>query len=297
MKTKSQFLPLALTAICLAALLPAGRSQIAGYLTVPVAPGYNFVANPFDTGNNTLAGVVSPSSPALGTAVYLWNVTNQQYATPAFYSANGWSSNFNVPPGTGFVISSTSWWTLILTGNLPQGNRTNFYAGANKFSLLASYYPASETLTGPDMAFPALEGENVFLYDTTHRNFSDAFTYYMGYGWFDPTGTFDANGPVINIARSFFAQNLGANTSWVQSYVDSGSELMGLSGSKTSIQSIYATEGKVILSILNPGGITFSVQFSADRSFWTTLAANQTGTTWTGPAPSTPQGFYRLTNP
>jgi hypothetical protein len=72
---------------------------------------------------------------------------------------------------------------------------------------------------------------------------------------------------------------------------------MGLSGPKTSIQSIHAAEGKVMLSILNPGGITFNVQFSADRSFWTTLAANQTGTTWTGPVPSRPQGFYRLTNP
>jgi hypothetical protein len=72
---------------------------------------------------------------------------------------------------------------------------------------------------------------------------------------------------------------------------------MGLSGSKTSIQSIHAVEGKVTLNILNPKGITFNVQFSADRSFWTTLATNQTGTTWTGPAPSTPQGFYRLTNP
>jgi hypothetical protein len=227
----------------------------------------------------------------------LWNVTNQQYCAPSFYSANGWSTNYIVSPGTGFVLSSTSWWTLTLSGTLPEGTRTNFYAGTNKFSLLASYFPASEALAGLDMGFPGLEGENVFLYNTTNRNFSDAFTYYIPYGWFDPSGTFGVSGPVINIAQSFFAQNLGANTTWVQFSVDSSLMTSSLSGSKTSLRSIRAAGGKVILSILNPGGATYSVQFSADRSSWTTVAKNQTGTTWAGSVPGGPQGFYRLANP
>jgi hypothetical protein len=297
MKTKSQFLSIALTAVCLEALLPASRGQIVGYLPVPIVAGYNFVANPFDTADNTLTSVVSPSSPPIGTAVYLWNVTNQQYDAPAIYLANGWSANFSVPPGTGFVVSSVSSWTLTFTGTLLQGTRTHLYAGSSKFSLLASDFAASETLTGPNMTFPGLDGENVFLYDRARRNFSNAFTYYTGYGWFDPGGTFGAAGPVINIAQSFFAQNLGASTTWVQTYGGFAPQPASQSGLKASIQGIHAAGSKVILSILNPEGTPYTVQYSADRSLWTILAANLTGTTWTGPVPDGPQGFYRLTNP
>jgi hypothetical protein len=229
--------------------------------------------------------------------VYLWDATNQQYAAPAIYSANGWSTNFRVPPGTGFVISSAAWWTMHLTGTVLEGSRTNFYPGANKFSLLASCFPVNQALTGPNMTFPAVEGENVFLYNTTKRDYSDAFTYYIGYGWFDPDGTVGVTGPVINIAQSFFAQNLGQSQVWVQTFAFSDSQLVSQSGPKASIQSIQNSGGKVILSILNPKGITYSVQFSADRSVWTTLAANQTGSSWSGPVPDGPQGYYRLTNP
>lgn len=297
MKTKSHFLCIALTVIILEALLPAGRCQIYGYLTVPIIAGYNFVANPFATADNTLNSVVSPSSPPVGTAVYLWDVASQQYAAPSLFSANGWSANFSVPPATGFVISSTSSWTLTLTGIVLEGTRTHFYAGTNKFSLLASYFPTTEALTGPNMTFPGLEGENVFLYDSAKRSFSDAFTYYAGYGWFDPDGAFGTSGLVIGIAQPFFAQNPGPSTNWVQTYVNSGSQRISQSTSKASIQSVHAGGGKVILSILNSGEAAYGVQFSADSFLWTTLAANQTGTTWTGPVPGGPQGFYRLTNP
>ena len=297
MKTKSHFLCIALTVIILEALLPAGRCQIYGYLTVTITAGYNFVANPFATADNTLTSVVSPSSPPVGTAVYLWDVASQRYSAPSLFSANGWSANLSVPPGTGFVIGSTSSWTLTLTGVVLEGTRTNTYAGANKFSLLASYFPTTEALTGPNMTFPGLEGANVFFCDSAKRSFSDAFTYYAEYGWFDPAGAFGASGPVIGIAQPFFAQNPGPSTNWVQTYVNSGSQRISQSTSKASIQSIHAGEGEVILSVLNPGATTYSVQFSADRSLWTTLAANQAGTTWTGPVPGGPQGFYRLTNP
>ena len=133
MITKSKFFSIVLTVICLEALLPAGRCQIYGYLTIPMVGGYNFVANPFDTADNTLASVVSLSSPPVGTAVYLWDEANQQYAAPSLLTTNGWSANFSVPPGTGFVISSTSSWTLTLTGIVLEGTRTHFYAGTNKF--------------------------------------------------------------------------------------------------------------------------------------------------------------------
>jgi hypothetical protein len=295
MRIRTYFLCTALAAVFFEAPLPTASCQVVGYATVPIAAGYNFVANPFDTGDNTLTAVVSPSYPALGTAVYLWNVTNQQYAAPSVYSANGWSTNFNVPPGTGFVISSVSSWSLTFYGNVPVGTSTTFYAGTNKFSLLASHIAISEGLAGTNMTFPGLEGENVFVYNITNRNFSDACTFYAGYGWFDPNGTFGVSGPVINIAQSFFAQNLGASTNWVQTYHDSG--LMSQFGLQAGIRSIHAAAGMVVLSILNPGGTTYSIQFSADRSSWTTLAANQTGATWTGPIPSKPQGFYRVTNP
>lgn len=301
MKARSQLVAITLMAVCLGALLPAGRCQEVGYFTVPILAGHNFVANPLDTADNTLASVVSPSAPPLGTAVYLWNVTNQQYAAPSLYSVNGWSTNLSVPPGTGFVISSISSWTLTLIGYVPEGTYTHFYAGANKFSLLASSLPTAETLTGPNMAFPLLESENVFLYNSARQDFSDAFTCFVGYGWFDPAGVAGVGGPVIPVAQSFFAQNLGPDTTWVQTHTasagGSASQMASLSGPEPRIQSAHASGGKIVLSIVNPRLTAHKVQFSADRSSWSTLAANQTGTNWTGPLPKGPQGFYRLTNP
>jgi hypothetical protein len=297
MKAKSRCLLLALTAVCLAALPLASRCQVVGYQPVSIVAGYNFVANPFDTGDNTLAGVVSPSYPPLGTAVYLWNVTNQQYRAPSLYSTNGWTTNLSVPPGTGFVIYSTNGWTLTFTGNVLEGTRTNFCAGGYKFSLLASAFPVNDTLTGPTMTFPGLEGENVFLYSSGRRDFLDSFTFYGAYGWYDPAKAYGAAGPIINIGQSFVVQNPGPDMNWVQTYTLPASQAMSQSGPKASIQGIRAAGGKVILGILNPAGATYSVQFSADRSVWTTLATKQTGTPWTGPVPDKPPGFYRLTSP
>jgi hypothetical protein len=297
MKPKWPFLSLTLTAFCLGALLPAGRCQIVGYKPMPVAAGYNFLANPFDTGDNSLTSVISPSYPPLGTAVFLWNTTNQQYDAPAVYTAHGWSPNLSVPPGIGFVISSASSWTLTFSGNILTGTRTNFYAGEHKLSLLGSCFPIGEALTGPTMAFPALDSQNVFLYDSARQDFLDPFTYFSGYGWFDPSGAFGAAGPVIGVGRSFFAQNLGPSTVWVQSYQGPALQTSEPASLKVRIQSIHADAGQVTLSILNPGGTTYSLQFSPDQCVWHTLASNQTGTTWTGPVPDGPQGFYRLATP
>ncbi len=278
-------------------MLLVAHGQILGYQPVSIVAGYNFLANPFNTGDNTLASVISPSSPPAGTAVYLWNVTTQQFAAPALYSTNGWSTNLSVPPGTGFVLSSPAAWTLTFIGLVPQGSYTSAYAGGSKFSLLASYYPASEALTGPDMLFPRLDSQNVFLYDPSRRDFADACTYYAGYGWFDPAGRFGTAGPVISIAQSFFAQNLGPDTNWVQTSTGFGAKSVGQSSSQARLQSARVSGGKVTLSILNPGGSAYHVEFSADGSLWTTLATNQTGTSWTGPVPEHPPGFYRLTKP
>ena len=266
-------------------------------ISVPIAAGYNFVGNPVDAGDNTLAGVVSPSLPPLGTAVYLWNATNQQYAAPAIYSASGWSANLSVPPGTGFVISSTSVWTLTLIGQVLEGNSTNYYPGGARFCLLASVFPFSEALSGSDIRFPGIESQNVFLYNSTNHDFRDACTYFPGYGWYDPAGSSGVAGPVISGGQSFFAQNLGASTNWVQVLGGLGMRQASSSVPKASIQSLKAAGGRVLLSIRNPGGTAYSVQYSADRSLWTTLAANQTGTSWTGLVPGGPQGFYRLANP
>jgi hypothetical protein len=297
MKTGFLFRSIALAAVGLAISLPRGLCQTVGYIPVPISTGYNFVANQFDAGNNTLTNVVSPSSPPLGTAVYLWNVTNQQFNTPSVFSTNGWSTNFNLPPPTAFVVSSPSAWTLTFNGRILQGNFTTYYAGSNKFSLLASSLPISQELAGTNMAFPRLEGENVFRYDPTKQNFSDAFTYYTGYGWFDPDGLASTNGPVINGGESFFAQNLGASVNWFQTYGGSTPSRMSVAGAGATVQSIRVAGGTVTLGILNPAGTVFSVQFSVDGNSWTTLAANQTGTTWRGPLPAGPRGYFRLANP
>jgi hypothetical protein len=290
-------------------LLPA-HAQV-GFVQVAITNGYNFLGNPLNASdtngvlNNSITNVLasgnaSPAIPA-GAAVYLWNTSSQAFGAPSIYSsATGWSLSYDLPPGKGFALYSPSAWTLFFVGGVVSGLSTNTLPGTNKFALVASKVAISGDFSSTSLSLPATDGQNVYLFRTNSQAFSDAFTYFNGYGWFDPDGLSGTNGPVVFVAQSFFVQHPGPDLNWVQNYsgpvapppANTSSIIAG-----ARLQSMTLNAQSVALRVVNSAGNTYSVSFSTDGSSWKTLANNQTASIWTGPNPGVSHGYYRVTTP
>jgi len=302
---------MALAAAGLVASAEQGYSLV-GYVNVTITNGFNFVANPFDVTGvgapNLLSNVFSGESVPQGTKAYLWDVASQAFSTPSTYTAltTRWSINYDVFPGKGFVLQSPSLWTATFVGQVLLGTNTILVPGNGKWSLLAAPLPlAGAFLSTTNVPpFPAVDGDSVFLFDNSGQVYPDhPVACFNGFGWFDSAQPAQTDGPVINIAQPFFILNAGsADTNWVEVYNlearPAGSGRLAAQGAAApDISRITVAAGKVTLAILNPGGGPYDVQFSTDRLSWTTVAASQTGATWTGPAPAGVIGYYQVVQP
>jgi hypothetical protein len=292
-----------LLSLALAGFSVSARANIVGFANVAMTNGYNFIANPFDANpDNSLTNII-PIAPE-GSEVFLWDTTNQVFIALSDYSASnpGWSDNYLLPPGRGFVIWVTTKFTNTFVGNVEQGLLTNFIAGNNKFTLTASKVPASTNLTF--LGFPPIDGGNVYVFSAPRQTYLDAFTCFTGFGWFDPKGVSGTNGPLIAVGQSFFAQNPGLDTNWVVNFVPPPSsppspQTMAAAGpsSGPSIQHLAINSQKVTLQISNPGGSSYNIQFSSDGTTWQTVARNQTSGQWTEPYRAGRQGYYQVVKP
>jgi len=305
-----------IASVVAAALILAGTSaqgqtnvysfNIVGYVNVTLTNGYNFIGNPLNNSSNTLS-VLIPSAPD-GTAVYVWDVASQSFSPPSVYSG-GWDSNrdYVIPVGKGFAVYAPTGWTATFVGEVLQGNLTNFIAGSNKFSLLASMVPQALPLSGTppwSLEFPGTGGDNVFFFQNASLRYTDACTYFGGLGWFDPNGVCTTNGPVPNVGDCFFVQHPGPDINWVRYFtVQRPASVPALpqkglfaanEPSAAAIRSLTIRSGEVTLNISNSIGGRYNVQFSTDRHTWKTVAPDQTGTVWRGPCPDGGQGYYQL---
>ena len=290
---------LAAVGLSVALLTPQAHANCVGFANVAMTNGYNFIANPVSntssTNGNSLTNLFSSGVPD-GTLVYLWDISSQAFTAPAIYSTNtsSWSTNFSLPVGRGFVLKTTKAWTNTFVGDIVTGNLTNFFIGNNNLSLLGALVPISTNLV--NLFFPKIDGENVYTFKPGSQTYSDAFSYFSGWGWFDPIGAVNTNGPVINVGQSFFVQNPRPDTNWVVNFSCGLGPLNAAlpdGSSSHEIQSLSLSADSTTLNV-NLGG-AYDVEFSTDGLIWTKVATKQTGNIWRGPRPSTPQGFYRVT--
>lgn len=302
MKTKSAFLTLVLATVLLASLPEPAYAPV-GYYNVTLTSGYNFVANQLDAPPNRITNVINGTVPS-GTEVWVWNVANQSYDPPVTYwEGSGWDGDVELPVGKGFVIQAPSQWTQTFVGNVPQGSLTHFIAGGNKLSLVGSKVPLSGALASV-LQFPGIDGADVYLYRSASQQFTDAFSYFGGYGWYDPKKVADTNGPIVNVGESFFIQNPGPDTNWVRNFTvqalqGPAQQSLGTTtdGTHPEIQHIGIKAGQVTLVIRNPDGGTYSVQHSPDGVTWKTVATNQTAAVWEARLPDGTRGYYQVVKP
>jgi hypothetical protein len=311
---------LILLVVLLASWPLASKSQvfsgnIVGYANIAMPIGLGLVCNPFNVdGTNNLNTVMTNSTVPAGTQVYLWNVTNQAFTLPATFSAvsDAWfnpdfvtlATNYLLSPGRGFVVASPSPWLMTFVGIVEQGTLTNFIAGTNKFSLVGNLPPVAGQLganAAKTIFFPGLDGADAFTFNTNSQSYSDAYTYFQNFGWFDPAHLVDTNGPALAVAQSFFVQNPGPDTNWIQTFiVPNTAQTKALQPvvqkSVPQISHLVISGNQVSLQVFNPGGAPYDVQFSPDDSTWQTAASNLTDAVWSG-ALSNPQiGYYRVVN-
>jgi hypothetical protein len=258
-----------------------------GYVQTVFQPGFNFCCNPLRTTNDTVVALLCQGVPD-SCAVYVWDVDSQRFSQPSVYDG-AWTTNYSLPPGRGFVIYTPIRFTNTFVGEVLQGTLTNRIVGGNKLSLVASMVPQAASLS--DLNFPGTDGDTVYLPVSATQRLSDAYNFFSGYGWFDPTGAVNTNGPVLPVASCFFIQHPGTDTNWVRSF-SANNATINKTNSAT-IKNITLSGSRITLNVSVPKSATYNVQTSSDRVSWKTVATNQVATTWSCDVAGT-LGYFRL---
>ncbi|HON06651.1 MAG TPA: hypothetical protein PLW02_00975 [Verrucomicrobiota bacterium] len=219
MKTKL----LILTAAVAVAGAIAAKAQtvysvnVVGYVNVTLYPGYNLVANPLNTTNNTIGSLLA--NVPRGTMLYKYNNATGLYATYAFEEDDdgilGWQPNGNATlnPGEGAFIRNTTGTNLIITfvGEVLQGVLTNTLPTG--YSIRSSMVPQTGQVDSI-LQMPSNSGDLIYKFNPTMGRY-DTFSYeeddYGILGW-------QPQSPVINVGEAFFIRRLSAGE-WIRNFI------------------------------------------------------------------------------
>ena len=180
-------------------------SQIVGFVTISAGSGFTAIANPFDSGDNTLAALITnvPDGTALN------KYTTGLGFTSNVFSGGIWSTGAaTLNPGEGgFLLNPTrNKLSLVFSGTVLQGTVTNDIPPG--YSLISATIPLPNPLT----SFPACSGDQIQLYN---RGAWTTYTFMSG-RW-QSGGVKGRNSLVISPGDSFFVTKK-SGTNWVQSY-------------------------------------------------------------------------------
>jgi len=181
--------------------------NIVGYVNVPLATGYNLIANQLDldgTGtNNSIYTVVGTNLPA-NTQVLAWNGSG--YSASKLTAAGKWLPNNQaitnaMNPGSGFFIVPPSATNVTLVGNVIQG--TNSYPIVAGYQIVSPSAPVAGGITTVQGYIPS-KNDQVLIWNGT------------GYTSRKYSGTTWVGGePSIAVGQAFFL-NASSNNVWNQ---------------------------------------------------------------------------------
>jgi len=186
--------------------------NIVGYVNVPLAAGYNFVANQLDadgTGtNNGLYTAVGTNFPA-NTAVLYWNPGTALFSTTKLLASGKWSANNQLitnamNPGSGFFIQVANPTNVTFVGNVITG--TNTYPVPAGYTVVAPSAPVAGTLDTTNGYHPT-KNDAVLVWNngtalfTTHK--------WLGTSW---SGGGD---PQLTVGQAVFLNAVVA-TNWTE---------------------------------------------------------------------------------
>jgi hypothetical protein len=192
--------------------------NIVGYINVPVASGYNLIANQLNKGTNGINEVLPPTD---ATSVLLWN--GSSFITYSYDAGfGGWiDENFNllttfpkVSPGTGFFyFNNNPAFTLTLVGDVATG--TNTVALPSGYSAVASPVPFTGTLTAAPISMPQQDATSVLKWDGA-KYITTSYDAGFG-GWVDENFNL-VPAPTTAPGQGFFFFNNNPQINWVQTF-------------------------------------------------------------------------------
>jgi hypothetical protein len=200
MRTKTLLLTAALGAAGVASALAQVYSVNAvGYVNTALGIGFNLVANPLNTGGNTVAEV-HPTAPA-GTLLYTFNPATG-------FSVLQWDDEWLpagttvIAPGTGYFLRVAGASTITYVGEVPQGTLTiPLVAG---FNLVGSKVPQAGKLQA-DLGYVPANGDLVYTYAST------------GYTVFQYDDEWLPSEPVLRVGEGIWVRKAAAGE-WTRTF-------------------------------------------------------------------------------
>jgi hypothetical protein len=209
MRTKT----LLITAAIGAAVAVGTQAQVysvnaVGYINLPVATGFNLLANQLDqgAGNNTVDALLSAALPNEA-VVYKYSPATG-YEINNIYKEGGeyeWDdAAMTLSPGEGFWLRNPADpLTVTLVGEVPQGSLSNALGAG--FNLVSSQVPQAG-LVSTDLGLPVANEDVVYTYvDGAYG----IFTYYEEGG----ESEWDPEEPTVGVGQGFWVKK-GAAASW-----------------------------------------------------------------------------------
>ena len=154
--------------------------NIVGYINVPLATGFNAMANQLDfdgTGTNNTVATVFGTNLVAGTTVLAWEPSLAGYTTAGWVSSKGvlkWTGNTNgvsaaLNEGSGVFVQSPSANSLTLVGTVLQG--TNLISLVQGYNLVSSVAPISGDIV-TNLGYVPSVGDAVLLWNTTAQSYT-----------------------------------------------------------------------------------------------------------------------------
>jgi len=197
-------------------------ANIVGYVTRTFAGNgqYSMVANPLDSGSNTLSGVFGTSLPN-GTQVLKFDPSIGDYVTYTRVAfGNGWSpttgATATFAPGEGVIIktpAASANLTNVFVGTVLQATTaplTNAFPAG--FKLTGNLIPLAGAVTNATLQLTNVpNGSQILTFDSSIQDFVTYTKVAFGSGW-SPTV------PTLNVGDGFFV-NATAPFNWVSTFV------------------------------------------------------------------------------
>jgi hypothetical protein len=193
-----------------------------GYYNMSLGSGFTMIANQLNNGANTVNDVLPAGLPD-GSTLISWNNAGQLFNdADTFFAGYGWfdsganPSTTPLAPGGGAFINLPPGQTAAVTvvGEVPQGQLPlDLVPG---FQIISQLTPQEIGLEAT--GFPAADGDTLIFWDTSTQAYSDALTYFAGYGWF--TSATELVDPTPLLGESVFYNRVPSNGSdtWTRTF-------------------------------------------------------------------------------
>jgi hypothetical protein len=200
MRTKTLLLTAALGAAGVSSAIAQVYSVNAvGYVNVTAKAGFNLLANPLNTGGNTVVEVIPTAAD--GTLLYTFSPSSG--FTVIQYDGEWLTPGTVLAPGTGFFLRVAAENTVTFVGEVPQGTlEIPLVAG---FNLVGSKVPQAGKLQA-DLGYVPADGDFVYTFDTL-----------AGYSIFQYDAEWLPSEPVLAVAQGAWIRK-GAAGSWNRTF-------------------------------------------------------------------------------